>query len=320
MADFDVLEQLLEFKWRDVSFPVTDFDTDLEQDLAPHKFANRDGAHVEATGRAPLVFSATIPFRNFISPGANETWSIGTASSYSIGNQPLYPTVFRAFFQAMATRSGGILQHPEFGPIQCKPKSARCRWTSQRRDGADVTASWVESLDDTVADFQDILARSSPISEAQVACADVDDQIVQWDNVAVTNDGISTTFSQDVARVLSTFDMATILSSQYGASIDALSNRVLTLLQRVQVANDITAWPLVSSCSRLQSSLYDVKLTLLTSGRAVNTFVPQEDTTLAALAAITGSSMDDIIKLNTGLARSVRVPAGTNVRYYRKAA
>lgn len=323
MADWDVLEQLLEFKWRDVSFPVTEFDTDLEQDLTQHKWPNRDGAHVEATGRAPLVFNATIPFRNFISPGTAETWASFVAPNANgdlEAGAALYPTVFRAFFQAMATRSSGVLQHPEFGPIQCKPKSARCKWTAQRRDGCDVTASWIESLDDTVADFQDILARPSPVSEAQVAASDVDSQIVEWDNTPVTGDGVPTTFTQDVAKVLSTFDMATIVSSQYGASIDALTNRVATLLSRVEAANDITAWPLISSCSRLQSSLYDVKATLLTSGQGVAIFVPPEDTTLAALAAITGSAMDDIITLNASLVRGPVVPAGSQVRYYRKAA
>lgn len=320
MANFDVLEQLLEFKWRDVSFPVSEFDTDLEQDLVQHKWPNRDGAHVEATGRAPLAFSAIIHFRNFILPGINETWNIGTETSYSIGNQPLYPTVFRAFFVAMATRSSGVLQHPEFGPIRCKPKSARCKWTSQRRDGCDVTASWIESLDDTVSEFQDILARPSPIAESQVASADVDSQIVEWNNPAVTADSSSTSFSQDVAKILSTFDMATIVSSQYGASLDALTNRTLTLLQRVEAANDITAWPLISSCSRLQSSLYDVKLQLLTTGRDIATFTPQEDTSVGALSVLTNTSATDLIVLNASLARAPRVPAGTVVRYYRSKA
>jgi len=323
MADWDVLEQLLEFKWRDVSFPVTEFETDLEQDLALHKWPNRDGAHVEATGRAPLVFSATIPFRNFIQPGTTETWQNFIAPDAN-GNlesgAPLYPTVFRAFFQAMATRSSGQLQHPEFGLVQCKPKSARCKWSAMRRDGCDVTASWIESLDDTVSDFQDILARPSPVSEAQVAASDVDDQIVQWDNTPVTSDASASTFSQDLARVLSSFDMATILSSQYGASIDALTKRTSSLLDRVEAASDITAWPLIASCSRLQSSLYDVKQSLLTSGQSVAIFVPPEDTTLAALAAITGSTMDDLITLNAALVRNIRVPAGSEVRYYRKAA
>lgn len=317
MPSFDVLEQLLEFKWRDVSFPVTEFDTDLEQDLVQHKWPNRDGAHVEATGRAPLVFSATIPFRNFILPGPHETWNIGSPTTFSIGNQPLYPTVFRAFFVAMAKRTSGVLQHPEFGPIQCKPKSARCKWTAQRRDGCDVTASWIESLDDTVSDFQGILARPSPIAESQVASADVDSQIVEWDNVAVTSDSSTTTFSQDVAKILSTATMAQIVSSSYGAAVDALTNRVVTLLQRVEAANDITAWPLIASCSRLQSSLYDVKLQLLTTGKDVATFTTQEDSSVGALSFLLNTAPSDLVILNPSIARGPRVPGGTVVRYYR---
>jgi len=310
MADqiFDVLEQLLEWKWRDVSAPTSEFDTEIDQDLVQHKWPNRDGAHVEATGRAPLMFTATLHFRNFIIPGLSETWNAGGAV--------LYPTVFRNFFQAMATRSSGPLQHPEFGLIQCKPKSAKCKWLASRRDGCDVTAAWIESLDDTVSDFKDILARKSPEPLAFVASADIDEQVIEWDNPPVTDDGLPTTFSDDVQSILNAYDIATIVSAQYGAKIDSVLYRVQSLEDRVSAANDVTAWPLISSCERLKGALYDLKVLLLTSEQNVQTITLQADTTLAALTAITGGDISDLITLNPALASTLIVTAGTTVRYY----
>lgn len=305
---FDVLENLLECQWRNISFPISDFSTSLEQDLVKHTWPNRDGAHVEATGRAPLTFSATLHFRNFIIPGLNETWI-----------QPLYPTVYRDFFVAMSTRSSGQLQHPEFGLIQCKPWKAETKWLSQRRDGCDVTASWIESLDDTVSDFQDILARPSPVALAQVSSVDLDTNIGQWDNAPVTSDGSSVTFTQQVNQILGAFDTATLVSSQYAAAIDSVVYRVQSLESRVDAASDITAWPIVSSCERLIGALYDLKTQLLTTGRDIATLTLQDDSSFGALTVITGNSINDLMTLNTAYLVGPIIESGSVVRYYKAA-
>jgi hypothetical protein len=307
----DVLEQLLELKWRDVSTPSYDFDLDLEQDHVDHKWPDHDGAHVEATGRAPLIFSATIPFLNSVQPGLSETWNTG--------NQALYPTVFRAFFVAMATRSSGILQHPEFGDIQCKPRSAKCKWAAQRRDGCIVTATWKESLDDTVRQFQDVLARKSPVPEAQVAAQDLDEQIADYGNPLVTFDGDTTSYIDDISTITSAFDAVTLAQYQAGGYVDHVLYRVQALEDRVSAANDVTAWPLVTSCERMKSSLYDMKLLLLTSDRDVLNLTTEQDLTLGMLAVITGASITDLLDLNPRLAAKPVVSAGTKVRYYKAA-
>ena len=131
---------------------MTQFSTSLAHDQVVHKWADRDGAHVEATGRQPLQFRAAIPFKNAVLPGPGETW----------GNLFLYPDTFRLFLTAFATRTSGILQHPELGPLRAKPHAAEFMWAANVRDGCDCTATWTESFDDTVTEFQDVLARKSP--------------------------------------------------------------------------------------------------------------------------------------------------------------
>ena len=97
---------LLEFRWRDVSFPTTEFTTELRQDLAIHKLVDRDGAFVEGTGRAPLQITARVACLNGLDAGPNEHWQ-----------RPLYPYTWRKLFEACADKSTGTLQHPELGPI-----------------------------------------------------------------------------------------------------------------------------------------------------------------------------------------------------------
>lgn len=303
----DVLEQLLEFKWRDVSFPVTDVGTDLEHDLMQHKWPDRDGAHVEATGRAPLVHTATIPFLNNLSPGLAETWNVN--------GQALYPTVFRAFLVAAATRSSGPLQHPELGIVTCKPHKFSFKWSSQRRDGVMCSASWIES-DDTTGDFEDILARKSPVSEARVSSADLDAQIVQYANPTITADGDSSGFLDNILAITSAFDQATLLQAQYAGKIDHVLYRVNALEGRMLATADVTAWPLVNTAERLKSALNDMKSLLLTGDKGIGFFVVPKDFTLAALAAATGTAIYDLIKLNQALAAGPVVPQGTIIRRY----
>lgn len=320
----DVLAELLELKWRDVSVPCTDFETNLEQDLVEHKWPDRDGAHVEATGRAPLVITATIPFRNFVSPGKSESWGrVGRDIDGTVEldqKELLYPTTFRKFFIAMATRSSGPLQHPEFGIIQCKPKSAHCKWLATRRDGCDVHATWVESLDDTQREFEDILARKSPEPLADVASSDLDQQIDDFGVPLVTNDpdglaGIS--FSDQIQSITSAFDAATLVSAQYAGKIDHVLYRVQALQDRVERAADVTAWPLISSCERAKSALHDLKTLLLNSARNVSIYITPQDTTLASLTIETGGSIDDLLTLNPALVQTPFVERGTKVRFYK---
>jgi prophage DNA circulation protein len=309
MAD-DILRLLFEFKFRGVSFPVSEFSTDVEQDHVIHKWPDVDGGHVEGTGRAPLVHHATIHFRNGITPGISETWNAD--------NVPLYPNAFRDFLIAMSIRRTGPLQHPELGIVQAKPKNASFKWLANKRDGCDVTASWIES-DDTADDFKDVLLRTSPVADAQVFAADVDDQVIQWDNVLVTDDGDESTFSAAITSITSAFDTATLVQYQASGLIDRVLYRIDSLSTRVQKFGDITAWPIVTSCERLASAMNELKQTLLIDGRNIAALSTSQDMTLAALTVATRSSITDLLSLNPTLARSAVVPANTIVRYYKAA-
>lgn len=95
----DVFSKDLGFSWRAISVPLANIRIRLRQDLAEHKFSEKDGAEMEPTGRAPIEFTARIPFLNGAIPGSNEAWDPGT----------LYPGVLQKFLVAMFTKTKDVL-------------------------------------------------------------------------------------------------------------------------------------------------------------------------------------------------------------------
>ena len=297
----DVLGQLLEFKWRDISFPTTGFSMSVAHDLKQHKWPDRDGAHVEATGRQPIVHHAQVPFRNGIKAAKSESWGL------------LYPYTFRLFLVAFTTRTSGILQHPELGEIRCKPDKAEFKWSANTRDGVDVSASWIESLDDTVTEFQDILARPSP---AQDVALDLDDQLGQYTNPGLPSHVRAFSFVDGITKITSAVSGVTLVAKQKGGYINHVLYRAQLLQDAVLRLRDNTAWPIVMSCERMKAALYTMAKTLLVVARTVAVYTTPKAQTLSSLMVPTRTSVVDLITLNPELAASPVVPKGTAVRYY----
>lgn len=299
-----VFELLLEMKWKGVSFPTSHLAIDLEHDLVEHKWPDRDGAHVEATGRSPLVFSATIPFRNGIAPGKTEKWGI------------LYPTGFRDFLTKAADRTVGDLQHPELGVIKCKLKSARVTYDPNKRDGADVDATWIESTE-TPEDLQKVLASSSPVGATLQFALDLDQQLLQLNPPLPTPPGPpEPSFGDAIRSIQGAFDQTSLLSRQIAGQIDHVAYRLSSLSDSVAAAKNVLFWPVTQSVEHMRASLNDLKSQLLVQNKQVSIYVVPAETTLANIAAFLGVRIDDIVKLNPLLVSSARVAARSTVRYY----
>jgi hypothetical protein len=307
MPIIDLLEQLFELKWRDTAIPCADFRTRIIHDQVHHEWPDQDGAHIEATGRKALLHTATIPFYSNIRPGLSETWNVG--------GQVLYPTVFRAFHIAMTTRTTGPLQHPEFGVINCKPVDATEHWSSTRRDGCIVEASWVESLDDNVTEFQDILASKSPVPAAQVAAVDLDAQLADY-NGGEFADPTQPSFTSAVRAITSAFNAATLVQSQYTGQVNAVMYRLNAIQVAVQGLGDPNAWPLANSALRLQDALSTIQEQLLAGQRQVLVYKVGLDQPLTMLVGTLQTSVTDLLTLNPQLASKPYVSSGTRVRYY----
>lgn len=297
----ELFEQLLPFKWRDVELPITKMRVSLAHDLVEHKYWRVDGARVEATGLAPLRFSASIPFINGIVPGKGEGW------------KSLYPTQLRAFLAAFAKRETGVLQHPEFGEIACKAERLDIDWSGDRRGGCEVEASWVETQE--VEGL--FLIKKDPIAELGVYAQDLDASTADLRKLAPTLPEYETTFADFARGLAAIFDQVGLLSYRGAGQISAFIYRVDAFQDSVNRARSALTWPATQAIERIKAAAFGLRENLLAVGRDIVFYTVPGDTTLAGIAAVlSDTSLVDLVKLNPALMASPLVRRGTVVRYY----
>ncbi len=305
MSD-DLFAQLVAVSWRGVSFPISTFSTSLEQDLVEHKFTDEDGAHVEATGRQPLVFSCHALFRNGVVPGATEKWGL------------LYPEGWRAFYAAAADRSTGTLIHPELGEMKCKLRSAVTQWNSATRDGVDVEISWVESTD-TGADLLGALASESPVSSAFVGALDLDAALSDDARrlafeLTGAKEPDEPTFADMLNGIQAYADAVTVQQRRTVGMLEGAVYRARLLADSVTRAADPKQWPVKRAAARIEAAVNDVRAGMF-KNEDVSIYVTPRAMSLASIAAAVQRSVNALIRLNPALVRRPTVPAETRVRY-----
>lgn len=315
----DLFAQLKEFVWKGVSVPIVDTELEIRQDLVIHKFADRNGAYVEGTGRHPVQITARIPFINYIFSGKTETWPQGN----------LYPYQWRLFLKACLDGTSGTLQHPELGPLTCKLDLARTTWTGAVRGGVWVSATWIES-DDTQADQlgQDLSA-ASPIAQLVSSADDLDENIAALQAAVSLQQNpvpaLQFSFSQLAGFISGTIDTTTLLEKEFQGRTDNLiyqCDRVEESLELAQNASPVN-WPIFQSCERLKSAAWALKAApqVVAAGAGILTTLQlQKDSTMGEVMAATKADPASLIALNYTLVGQPVIPAGTTIQYYKSAA
>lgn len=307
----DLFAGLLEMSWRGIPFPYTRTRLSLRQDLAIHKFVDRDGAHIEGTGRAPLQFTARIPFINGLQRGRQETW-----------DRPLYPKVWRQFFAACADKTTGLFIHPELGEFTCKCEAADTEWTADARGGVYVDVTFLET-DDGIEELNLDLASPSPLANMQAAASDLDTNMANIDP-AIIPQPFEPTFSfSDLANsIRAVTDLPTLLSKEFAGRIDNMIYECQSIedsLDRAVNASPLN-WPFFQSCEQAKSACYDLKKTQVAKARPVSLYPVPKDSTLAQIASSINANIVDIMTLNPSYVQVPLVNAGTVIRYYSQAA
>lgn len=327
-----LFSQLYPFTWKSgggvsVQFPVTAMRVELSQDLVEHRVWGQDGAHVESTGKAPVVFTAEIPFINSIVPGKNERWGV------------LYPTTYREFLVAMADRRTGELTHPELGLVNCKPKSCESSWRGEETAGCRVTASWVETLLPEEVGFIR-LNTDSPATNAELAALDLDASIRDINPPLPSLPAYTPDFADTMRDVAAVVDQVGLLSQREAGKIDQVNYRLgaiessITRTTRVVPQNvrqildrdptgpakRVLSWPMLAATTTMRSALHDSRKKLLQGGRPVSLYSVPRAMTLAMVVLATGAKIGDLVKLNPGIMGKPIVSIGTSVRYFADAA
>lgn len=305
----ETFSKLKHFQWKGVTFPVAEFTWNIDHDHAEHKWPDRDGGHIEATGRNPITITAHAIFRTGLFRVESEI------------DGPLYPEQYRLFNIACAERTTGVLVHPEYGTIKAKCKYAHTRTVATARDGVDVDVAWVESFD-TADQLNEVLgsnSMSAAIASAQTLDKDIATLRAELLTAKKLKEALAGfgSFSDLMNSIQAAFNTVTLLSKQIGGKIDNAIGKVVSLGDTIAGFKDATLWPLVQSTERLKSSLYQLKHDLLVAGQDIQFFILPGPTTIAAIANSLGAKIPDIIKLNPDILREPTIQAGTAIRHYK---
>ena len=303
MVDF-FSNSLLEAKFRDIAFPVTDFRISVTQDIAEHKRPDQDGALIEATGRNAIRFTASIPFFQGLARGPNENWT------------DLYPDRHRTFLAAMANRSAGQLQHPSFGVVTVKPVSVHSSLSADRRQGEVVQAEWVEATEtqsDSTALFQqNTFAAGASASQA------LDTILDQRPDIKKADPDKRISLSEAFNRVVAVFDTASLLVKRGLATINMLSYRLNTLHRAVVGLADPKTWEIRDKLETLSASVTQIKNLGMGQNGQYTFYIVPATMTLGELATSLNVSVSELIQLNPFLASKPKVERGEAIRRYRR--
>lgn len=297
---------LLELSWKEVSIPYSRLTFEFRHDLAIHKFVDRDGAHVEATGRGPIEITARVPMINGLDQGPNEHWQ-----------RPLYPFTRDKLLKVALDRTSGTLQHPEFGPITCKLERIRWELDAAVRGGVWIDISWIETDDDATNSIDEALASPSPLANAQAAANDLTFQLSTVDPNVVPQPYVPTIGFDDLMNAIrGVVDTPTLLQKQYAGRVDNIIYEANALESSLNASASALNWPMIESAERIKDAAYALKATLLTKGRQVSFYTVQKDSTLAQIAAQIPAPVGQLIQLNPAYMSSPLIPASSVVRYY----
>jgi hypothetical protein len=302
----ELFAALLELSWKGIAFPYTKLRTEFRQDLAIHKFADRDGAHIEGMGSAPLEITARVPLINGLDAGKNEHWT-----------RPLYPTVRDNLLRACADKSSGPLQHPEFGVLNCKVQTMAWELEAQTRQGVWVDFKWLQT-DDTADDqLQQALSQPSPLANMAAAANDLDSNLANVSPIVVPTPYVPPIGFSDLAnQIRAVVDQTTQLQKSSAGRVDNMIYEANALRDSLNRLASALNWPMIQSCERAKESCYDLKASILKKGRPIGFYTTQKDATLAQIAAALGVNVMDTISLNPAYAMQPLVPKLSVVRYY----
>lgn len=312
----DLFLQLKEASWKGVAFPFSETELDIRHDLVIHRFANRNGAYVEWTGRHPVQITGEIPFLNHIYSAPTETWPQGA----------LYPYQWRLFIKACLDGTSGTFQHPELGPLNCKLDMTNTRWRGSVRGGVIVRAVWIES-DDTQADQLGAdLSQASPIGNLVANADDLDANIATLEAAVAAQQNplppLEFSFDMLANAIVGVFDTTTVLSKIAQGRVDNViyqSNRVIDSVSRSPILGPL-AWPLIQNAERLKDAAYNLKSQPAITTKGIRTKSLAKDSTASEAALFVGSDLTDFIALNYQLIGRPVIPRGTPVNYYAQAA
>lgn len=292
-------DQLFACSWRNIQFPTTSVEVTFQHDLAEHRYYGVDGARVENTGRGPQNITVTIPCVNGIVPGPNENWGV------------LYPTAFRAIYNAVRDGRTGTFRHPELDQIECKVRSAEFRHTGEQRDGVVLVVHFVETIvDDLEVEF------ASPVTVANLAALDLEASDTDLRSQVPARPDPPADLTEFLRNLAGVGDQVSIASQRSKNVISRYRFHAERVYTSAVGAKKAILWPAIDAAERLKSSLRWLE-EHPPAGRPIKTYLVRKDVSITSLLLdLPSVTIGEVLRLNPRIAGRPLVLAGTSVRYY----
>ncbi len=301
-----VVDEYFPCQWRGVGFPISSLRISLQQDLVQHKYWGEEAANVEATGRAPLEIEAVIPFFQNVVGGKKDRFGRG-----------LFPSQFILFEEAFSDRTTGVLDTPQIAGLTCKPVSMEYAYDPMRRDGVEVTARWVETVDLDLA--SDVRVPSANSGGEALLSLDAEKSNLE----TIARPDFDESFESLLNKLGGIADTTTSRFQILLNKPDQVLYRLKRLQDSVQRAKNALTWPIEESIEKAKEVFGPQ--TVVGTGpasqrqprRPTARFTTSSRTTLTQLQSLfPNNSVDDLLFLNPRLAARPTVPAGTVLRHY----
>jgi len=295
MPDYDILSRLLPLKFRGIEIPALANDLELNHNLVEHNQYGVSGGEQENTCRKSVRYSFRCMFRNGIG------WP-----------KPLYPGVYREFWNACADRATGPMIHPEFGYQEVKVATVKIHYDPTWRDGCDLDVVWLETIEGGMSIE---MSASSPISYAIGRAGDFDAIKGNISPVPVYSDGSGDSLLTALKKIQGAALLFQLGMADLAASIENVANGVFGMMDTLASVGSPSAW-------EAHDILSDVAASLLETTDALGATMTRKKidirtTKMAApatqLAMLYSTPIEDFFKLNPMLATMNPVPPGTDV-------
>lgn len=295
----DALQQLPPFSWRGKVYPVLERGVSFAHENAPHKIQYRNGALVDMTGAQNLTFRYTLAMREDIAISRYE-------DLFSTGLVPL--------LNDCLLRTPGTLVDPVYGSFRAVPSSFDETTDNNKRDGTDVKVEFQRS-----PELDEVLTVQQPDGLQGLAgnAYDIDAEIEKVDWKQVPSPGPTTDIFNFVSGTLAQI-------AQQRDRVLALADDLAFRMEKVDHAaddlEDPKVWPLKRIARRTQDAALQLKQHLNSPGRRIVSITKAYAVTLSSVAASSGMTVDELLSLNPGFARSPSIRPSTPILIFQKVA
>jgi hypothetical protein len=301
MADktLDVFKLVPRFSWRGVEYPLSGRSTNFAHDSVPHKLEFRNGEFIEQLGAHGLILTYSIPMREGIAVGPYKS---------------LFTRGLLALLRAFQDKSPGELVDPFYGKLRCVPGEWNDDTDIGKRDGTELRLSFKHSPEIGKQEPElkaEIVSAAGLISEA--GALDKEAKTINWEqepspeptvDIFGAVSGISSQITNQADRFAAALDDVAFRLEKTEASLDKLENP--------------QNWRFRDSVRRNREATERIRKNYGDPNKKIQQVVTNSIKTVSSVAKDAGLTVQELLKLNPGLAKAPIVGAGTVIKTLRR--